>query len=162
MTSRQFVAIAIRLFAIWLALSSIQSVLTIFVLNGKFSVAAYLAYALVYALFAAFLWSFPMKIAGHILSGSPDDSPSSVTPRGLVHAAIVAAGFMLVAETLPHFLNTLAFAIEIPLREFPDPTTLLRMAIPLAEIIVALVMILRAPWLASSISSDTRGVKGDL
>jgi hypothetical protein len=159
MTSRQFVAVAVRLFAIWLALASIRSVLTIFVLNGKFSAAAYIAYAIAYAVFAAFLWHFPMKIAERILSSAQNDSPLTVTPLGLIHAAIVAAGLVLLTESVPSLLNTLAVSIAIPLQD-ADQTTLaffvVRLAAPIAQIIMSLIMIFRAPTLASRITTADR------
>lgn len=164
MTSRQFVAVALRIFAIWMALSAAQSVLSILLLDEAFSAAPYLAYAVVYAFVAVVLWTFPLTIAGRILRASPDDPPMGATPRGIVHAAIIAAGLILLAGSLPGALNTLAFVVETPFQDYAGPSDralwLVRLAIPVLEIVLALAMILRADWLLRRIRPE--GEEGGL
>lgn len=164
MTSRQFVAVALRIFAIWMALYAAQSVLSILLLDETFSATPYLAYAVVYAFMAVVLWMFPLTIAGRILRASPDDSPMGATPRGIVHAAIIAAGLILLAGSLPGVLNTLTFVVATPFQDYADPSDralwLVRLAIPALEIALALGMILRANWFLRRIRPE--GEEGGL
>ncbi len=66
--TREFVAVALRVFALWMGVCAVQSILSIFILTEDFSAAAYVLYAVTYAVAAAFLWMFPLKIAGHVLA----------------------------------------------------------------------------------------------
>jgi hypothetical protein len=168
MTSRQFVAVALRLFAIWMGMAAVQSILYIFVDTPGGNRVPYFAYAVLYAAVAAVLWTFPMKIAGHILSAASGDSPTNVTPRGLVHAAIIAAGLVLLVQTLPRFLDTVPFILVNLEPQYSDPTSrtlaLLNLAIPALQIVLALLMVLRAPSLARAIQPREleRRESGDL
>ena len=157
MTSRQFVAVALRVFALWMGVFAVQSILSIFILTEDFSAAAYVLYAVTYAVVAAFLWMFPLKIAGHVLSSDSGEAPMNVTQVGIVHAAIIAAGLILLVHHVPSLLNMLAFAFANPDQRYPVPlsqsSTLVRIAIPTVQVILALVMVFRAPALARALQS---------
>lgn len=166
MTSRQFVAVALRLFAIWLVMAAVQSILSTFVETRDVGRGAYLAYAALYVVVAAFLWTFPMMIAGRILSAAPGDSPMIATPRGIVHAAIIAAGLLLIVQSLPRLLMTFTLVVVDPDRSgaSSQAITLVSLAIPALQIALALVMVFRAPDLARLIQPREleRRADGDL
>ena len=166
MTSRQFVAIALRLIAIWMAMASVQSVFTMFVIEGVPSSVAYIGYALLYAIVAVVLWTFPMKIAGRILQAAPQESPMSVTPSGIVHAAVIGAGLLLLVESLPVLLNNLVVALAIPSEQYSTPADrglfISRLVVPALPALLATVMILRAQQLARWLSQPVEKVDGDL
>jgi hypothetical protein len=165
-TSRQFVAIALRLLAIWMAMASIQSVFSMFVIEGAPAPVAYIGYALAYAGVGVFLWTFPMTIAGRILQAAPQDSPMSVTPSGIVHASVIGAGLLLFVDSLPTLLNTVAFAVAIPSEQLSAPAGrvlfIARLVVPVLPIILATVMILRAHQLSRWLRQPIEKVDGDL
>jgi hypothetical protein len=167
MTPRQFVAVAIRIFALWLVLLSIQSLLSLLVLDRGITSAVYIAYAIVYAMLATFLWFFPMSIAGRILSATPTQDQRAMTSLSIVHAAIVCTGFVLLADAMPMVFNWLATVLSFRSGDYVDPPAhrilIVNFLIAIAQLVLALTMILRASTLASKVNVHRSEQKdGDL
>ena len=149
MTSRQFVAVALRVFALWLGVQALRNVLLIFIVTGNGG--WYVSYAVVLAVFAVLLWVFPLTVAGRILPAAPGETPGALTENGLVHAAVVSAGLVLVVTSLPALLDTIAFVVANPEQWDPAPFTqrefLVKVAIRALQLGLALLMVLEAPML---------------
>ena len=157
MTARQFVGVALRLFAIWLALLSIQSLLSLLLLDPETGRTIYLAFAATYALFAAMFWFFPMKIAGHVLNASPGDDPAAVSARSIVQAGVIVAGLLIVSDSIPPLGNQLWFALSAQNDPYPDAMTrqhaLVGVVIPLAQLVLGLLLVFRSAALSRNIQS---------
>jgi hypothetical protein len=142
MTPAQIVAIAFRLFAIWMAIACIQSLALIPVFDSNFDRGLVIVNVVLYAATAAALWFFPLSIAGTILSKTSAASPAPLTSDGLVRAGIVCSGLLLFGLKLPT-LNSALFAM---FADNPDPYALnplprVRVASALLTIFFALVLV---------------------
>lgn len=110
MTPAQIVAIAFRLFAIWMAIACIQSLALFPAFDSNFERGLVIVNVVLYAATAAALWFFPLSIAGTILSKNSAAPPAPLTSDGLVRAGIVCSGLLLYGLKLPAF-NSALFAM---------------------------------------------------
>ncbi len=104
MSPHQVVGLAVRLFAIWLA---VQGVPYLVVASNMPMVGgptvSYIQGA-TFAVVALALWLFPMTLAHRLLARVPPDDPISVTSRELLQVALVVTGILLLALKLPALL----------------------------------------------------------
>jgi hypothetical protein len=168
MTAAQVVAVAFRLFAMLMAIRSVQSLALLAAFDGTLELGLTLVSALLYAGVAAALWFAPRTIAGHILSKPEDQSPMCPTPNALVRAGIVCSGLLLFGLTLPTLINAL-FALVADGSKWYAPDALvplprIRVASALVTVAFALVLVFAPDPVLRLISKvgRTRSDQGDL
>jgi hypothetical protein len=107
MTPQQAVGLAGRLFAIWLALASIQSWMVVRELQSQGVVEAdWLRYSApaIYWLAAAMLWLFPMSIAHRLIPRTRFEDRLRLPAQQVVVVACVVLGlFVILVRALPAF-----------------------------------------------------------
>lgn len=115
MTPQQAVGLASRLFAIWLALASIQSWMFARAVQSQgLTGAAWLQYSVpaIYWLSAVVLWFFPLSIAHRLLPRTRFEDRMALPARQAVTVACVVFGlFVLLVRALPAFSAYLSLAL---------------------------------------------------
>ena len=155
MTPHQLVGLFIRLFAIWLAISAIQMIGAGMALRDSVGYGAGAAYAvsIVLCVTALIVWRFPLLIAGKLIPAAPDDASTGISAVGTATVACIVLGlWTLVGRVLPALIRDLEIiavyhANYQPLQSIsaPDLSRLIESAV---DIVVALVLIFRARWIA--------------
>jgi|HubBroStandDraft_1064217.scaffolds.fasta_scaffold392608_1 hypothetical protein len=169
MTPKQLVGLFIRLFAIWLGISAIQMIGTGMALRdsvGYGAGTANVAYVASIILFitASIVWCFPLLIAGKLIPAAPPDGGS--TSISAVETATVACIVLGLWTLVGRVLPALIWDLEIiavyhgnyqPLQSITarDVSRLIESA---ADLIVALVLIFKARWIAFHLLRPSPGV----
>ena len=111
MTSKQFVALGVRLFCIWLAIYIMTAMVSFWVAvsqqpqHGN-AAAVLLSIIVVFALIVVLLWLFPLTVARRLLPRSAQDQLVALPP----HEQIERAGFCLMGLwLLTHAVPGLVF-----------------------------------------------------
>ena len=99
MTPNQFVALMVRLFALWLLLIVSQIVFMTLALHPNLRDGSWgsLMLAAIYVVLAAVLWKFPMSVAGKIVSKAGAATPMSLDAKNAVMVAFVGFGLLVIA-----------------------------------------------------------------
>lgn len=154
MTPQQLVGTAVRLFAIWLALSSIaycNAIPAALEANASAQYGSYFVAAL-YLLVAALLWFFPMVVAHRIIPRTAHDNRLAVQGHALARVGIALLGLWLAAQALPSVVWVLyrsALLAEVN-SSFASltPDIKLDLAVSLTELFIAGVLVARAGAIA--------------
>jgi hypothetical protein len=107
MTNRQFVALGVRLFCIWLAIYILRYAPAYWLLNGQQSSAAHDAApliigTLVLVAIVIALWLFPLTVARKLLPRSALDLPTSLPTREQIEqAGFCLLGLWLLTQAIP-------------------------------------------------------------
>lgn len=154
MTPQQLVGTAVRLFAIWLTLSSIAYFNFIPTALGTSLVAQYGSFIVgaLYLLVGALLWLFPMLIAHRIVPRTAHDNRLAVQGHELARAGIALLGLWLAAKALPSVVWILyrAFLFAEINSSFASLTADLKLdlAVSITELFIAGVLVAKAEALA--------------
>ena len=172
MTPQQLVATAIRLFAVWLAISGVSLLSSITAATGAglpnegHTVAAVLFIGSIYLAAALALWLFPMVVAGSIIPRTKYTDQLSAQPRQLAEVGCALLGVWLLAKSVPSvvWLVLRAFIIVDGSSSFSalNSESKLEIGVALAEATFAVFIILKAGtfarWLVPS--SKTKSGSG--
>jgi hypothetical protein len=103
MTPHQTLAVAVRLFAIWLAIDVTRDVAWYFISEKElgFPMAIAIAMLVVTAAFLAFLWLFPRSVARGLLPLSSDTPAPPSPPEAWLATGTSLIGLWLVATAVP-------------------------------------------------------------
>jgi hypothetical protein len=104
MSPHQVVGLAVRLFAIWLALQGVPYLIEASNMPLEGGPAVSYVLGATFIVVALALWLFPMTIAHQLLARVPPDDPLSANSRELVHLAVVVTGMLLLALKVPALL----------------------------------------------------------
>jgi hypothetical protein len=158
MTSKQFVALGVRLFCIWLAIYILREVPAYWLAisqqrSTEIAATVVIAIMALYAVIVILLWLFPLTIARKLLPRSAQDQSIALPP----HEQIERAGFCLMGLwLLTHAVPGLVFdAVVMHLYHYPGATMELRPQ-DYAAIAEHLVELALALWLLFG----ARGLRG--
>jgi len=128
MTCKQFVALGVRLFCVWLAIYIMTGMVSLWVAvsqqphHGN-AATVVLAIITVFALIVVLLWLFPLTVARKLLPRSAQDQLVALPP----HEQIERAGFCLMGLwLLTHAVPGLAFDVVVNRLYHADSTLELR------------------------------------
>lgn len=98
-TPKQFAALMLRVFALWLFFTAAQIGLLTYALGGSGQDNAGVSYALaaLYLVGALLLWRFPLALAARILPQSPPAQGSGMDASGAASVAFISAGLLIIA-----------------------------------------------------------------
>ncbi len=106
MSPYQIIAVAARLFAIWLVFFVLKNVPTLYL--AKESTGVWFLYSLVLVIFAGVLalvlWVFPRTIAGNLLSPQAEESPPSASPDIWLAMGCTLLGLWILISNLPRLV----------------------------------------------------------
>ena len=162
MTPHQAIGVAVRLFAVWLLITALQTIFTGIALNlrpdAEDTIVAYL-FAALYVLVAALLWLFPMLIAHRLVPRTRFAEKLSVPAQQVTAVATVILGlWLLAARAIPaiaHYaiLGVLWSRNGQTLANLPAEQHV-ALAIGLIDLALALVFMFKAPDIAAYIVSE--------
>jgi hypothetical protein len=169
MTPQQIIGVAVRLYAIWLVLLALQTSSTGIELhlqpNSGDTISIYL-FSVIYVLVAALLWRFPMAVAHSLVPRTNYDDVLGIPVQQVTVAATVILGLWLFAfRALPaiSFYATFgAYWISKgqPLSSLPANQHI-AFIVGTIELVVALLLVFRAPSLSAFILTKHREHKGE-
>lgn len=98
-TPHQFIAVAVRLFALWLLLTSTQIALLAYAMRSTVQHGGEASFVLaaIYLLLAGLLWAFPFAVARGLLPRHTGETTTSVASTDAVAVAFVAAGLVIIS-----------------------------------------------------------------
>lgn len=150
MAPQQLIAIAIRIFAIWLVISSfryLSSVPAYFAYNGEIAERVYQAYimAAAYIIPGLYLWFFPMTTAAKIIPTSQQNTQLSFTASDLAQVGCAVLGLWLFVKSSTGLFGNLCsmFIENASLRDF-DPPMKIEFGVLVFEFVLAAVMIFKS------------------
>lgn len=131
MTGKQFVALGVRLFAIWLAIDILDGIPGVYAMLENWSqptsagfVAAIAATAVVLALIATLLWRFPLAVASKLLSRQALDATVAIpASEHIERAGFCLLGLWLLIQAAPRLVFD---AVRLKLYFAPGSTLELR------------------------------------
>lgn len=116
MTLVKLVAVIVRLFAIWLVVTTVL---------GLPSINAFLSHendatfrAIVFAtsiatlIFCIFLWKFPVWVSGKIVPASVGDGETSFAPNDFLSVGILLIGIWTVMDALPYLVRQIFLLVS--------------------------------------------------
>ena len=115
MSPHQIIAVAVRLFAVWLAVTAIVSAPTFYMqlLEAEVSSTSSFAAAVFIAMLALgivyVLWRFPLTIAGKLLTPSSQEPVESASPDLWLAMGCSIVGLWLITSHLPTLVTMLVF-----------------------------------------------------
>jgi hypothetical protein len=119
MTPQQIVGLAVRLFAIWLALTAIQAVGLAMSMEQQPGAAATVApygFAALFVVVAIFLWLFPMVVAHKLVPRTRFEDNVRAPANELLFVACVVLGlWVIVARAVPplaYYISVAAFWVK--------------------------------------------------
>jgi hypothetical protein len=156
MTPQQLVGIGVRLFALWLALSSVSYLVTA---PASLQASAVpggptFAYAVggAYLVGAVLVWSFPMWVAGKLIPRTSFQNHMAVQALELARVGCCLLGVWLLAKTLPTLVWFLARAVLLAGNSSAfsalGPEARVDMAVALFEVAFAVVLTFRSSTVA--------------
>jgi hypothetical protein len=164
MTPQQIVALATRLFAIWIAILSFQAVTIARMLQSQSnaSVAGSYAVAVVYLVVALLLWCFPMVTAHWLIPRTRYNDVLQLPVQKTVVVACIVLGLTVIAlRALPGltaYVAIAAFWIASGQTLFTmDPGRNVDGVVSLLQLVVGLFLVLKAEMLAGKILPATSG-----
>ena len=106
MTPHQIIAVALRLFAVWLGLQALTALPSFFTLNGFHSPNfGWMTFMLAITAVVIFvLWVFPRTIAGKLLPPSEPQPASSATPDVWLAVGCTLLGLWTLITTVPRLV----------------------------------------------------------
>ena len=150
MTPQQLIAIAIRLFSIWLVILSfryLSSVPAYFAYKGEIAERIYQAYimAAAYIVPAIYLWVFPMTTANKIIPKTQVDTVLNFNAYDLAQVGCALIGLWLLAKSSAGIFGNFfsMFILNVSIREFDTPTKV-EFGVIVFEFILALILIFRS------------------
>jgi len=108
MTPHQVLAVAARLFAIWLAIQVVRDVAIFSVFSrdrGDPQITLAIVMSVVASVALVVLWFFPKSIAGGLVPSPSSESPPPASPDGWLTAGSALIGLWLVASAAPSLLR---------------------------------------------------------
>lgn len=146
MTVRQIVATAMRIFALWMILFSIQSagVMTFAYSDSPWWMV--LSGILLGLAIMVFLWRFADPIARRLVPAESSDRVAGITHSGLFQTGCCLIGLGTVAGALPEVMRAVAWIILSagPANVDTAPQTKLMLLVGLAKLGVGLFLLLRS------------------
>lgn len=157
MTPQQLIAVALRLVAIWLALSAVAYFVTVpdalpqgmdgaSFKWGAFGIGA------VYAVLAGVLWMFPLSVASALLPRTRHANTLQLRGSELARTGCALMGLWLFVKTMPtlawYFLRALLMAGSGSAFAALSPENKLDMAVSLLNLVLAIVLVAKAGWFA--------------
>jgi hypothetical protein len=114
-TPHQIVTVALRLFAIWLGIESLRTVLSFFVVDPSSSPSyVYMTFLLgLTVTFSLAMWFFPSTIAGKILPSQSTQSPPSATLDTWLAMGCSLMGLWILVTSIPRLALDL-YALNRP------------------------------------------------
>jgi hypothetical protein len=172
MTPQQLIGLAVRFFAIWLAITSIAYFLSIPTSLAATSVASgnaiSLAYGLgaLYLLAAIFLWFCPMLVAHKLLPRTQFENRLSFQAHELARVGVALLGLWLLSKALPSLVWLLfrSFLFVDAGSSFSalTPEARLEVFVALFEAGFALLVIFKAKVFAGFIVPECKTTENDL
>jgi hypothetical protein len=107
MTPHQVIAVAVRLFAVWLGISVVEAAPVLYLGQYGFQsrpLAAIIA-VLVAGVVIFLLWFFPQALARRLLSPSAGESPPSATPDLWLAMGCALIGLWFLSSTVPAIIR---------------------------------------------------------
>ena len=159
MTPQQFIGVAVRLFAIWLVMSSLQIISTGIALHllpdTQDTVVAYL-FAGLYLIVAAILWFFPMFVAHRLIPRTRYEEALSIPAQQVTVVATVVLGLWLLAVRAIPAIVLYATLGAFWSRNGQTLSTLpqkqhVEFVVGVIELVVALVLMFKAPRISTFI-----------
>lgn len=114
MSVHQIVAVAVRLFALWLVMISFQVGAIAAVVNKNLDggpVPALYFLPVISLFLAAFLWRFPMFVAHRLVPGTADTGTLRMAPRDATAAASAVIGLWALIGSIPHLATALGVVL---------------------------------------------------
>ncbi|GGY24545.1 hypothetical protein [Paludibacterium paludis] len=153
MTPQQLVGLGVRLFAIWLALISFQSLGIITLLGKQLTAPADLRFLGLGAMLlvlvpAILLWMFPMAVAHKLVPRTHDSNMLRIPARELTAASIAILGLWAVIHTLPALLAAISmYAIDgfRFMTYYANPDQSMPLITTACQCVVGLILV-AAPW----------------
>jgi hypothetical protein len=111
MSPYQTVAVAVRLFAIWLGIYALRSVLSYSIMfrTGTRGLGVSVMFSALTGLLAVALWLFPRSVAGKLLSREASEGDKSATPDLWLAMGCALLGLWILTTAIPTFaLDTYA------------------------------------------------------
>ena len=108
MSPHQIIAVAVRLFAVWLALEALQAAVAFLIPPGDLpptAIAAAILFVPVAALIVALLWRFPQTIARKLLSSSAAEPASTASPDSWMAMGCALIGLWIISYALPALIR---------------------------------------------------------
>ena len=115
MSPHQIVGVAVRLFAVWLAATSVVSAPTVYAQLLEFEFASTSSWAIVSFMvlvglgIAFFLWRFPLTIAGKLLTPSAKQPEETASPDLWLALGCAILGLWLITSHVPNLITVLTF-----------------------------------------------------
>lgn len=155
MTPLNLVGLFTRLFAIWLFISGVQMIGAGMSLRDSVGNGAGAAYvmSIVLCAIALMVWRYPLVIARKLLPAAPDDISNRISAAETASVACIVLGlWTLVGRAIPALLRDLEIisvyrANYQPLQSLAgrDLSRLIESAV---DVVVALILIFKARWIA--------------
>ncbi len=159
MTPQQFVGIALRLLALWLALNSVRYLFWFPIALMQSDLANRTTYSystgIVYIVAALLLWFFPMWLANKLTPRSQFENRLNLQPLEATRAGCALIGLWLFASALPNlvwfFFRAVVFNSNVSAFSSLDLDAKLDIAVALFEVCFSLILIFRAGQFASMV-----------
>lgn len=167
MTPQQLVGLGVRLFAVWLAITSvtywvaIPAALTANASQGNSNLVSY-AIATVYVLVALLFWFFPMAIAHKLLPRTHHQNRLSAGAHEVAKVGSALLGLWLIAKTAPTLVwlifRSVLFMESSSRAAFSilTPDAKLDIAVAFFEFVLAIVLIAKAGMFAQIVIPAAR------
>jgi hypothetical protein len=158
MTPQQLIGISVRLFAIWMALSSVAYFAAIpsgLSSSGVGENSVYVSYGVgaFYVAAAVVLWLFPMAIAHSLIPRTSHNNRLPVAAFELSRVGIAVLGLWLVAKSVPTLswiiFRAFLFVNAASAISGLTPELKLEMGVAAVELLIAVVFVLKSSALAS-------------
>lgn len=165
MSPHQIIAVAVRLFAIWLC-ALVAMNLPYYFLNTPLrgeadSIFVFLGGSAIFVIVAIGLWRFPLMVANKLLSTNVQKSESSAKPDMWLAMGCSLIGLWLLATTIPALVQDLIWAVPEFAGGHPVETLNIWFGLYLPKIIIGVWLILggkgfrRLFWWARNAGRDT-------
>jgi hypothetical protein len=158
MTPQQFIGLGVRLFAVWLAITSVAYFTSLPAALASLPkepgpLAISLAFGAAYVLAALLLWFFPMVIAHRVLPSTHHTNHLTLGANDLARTGVALLGLWLLAKALPalvwFFFRSLVFAGPGSTFSSLGVDAQLDIAVSVFNVVLALFFVLRARTVAA-------------
>ena len=160
MTPQHFVAVGIRLFAIWLAIRSARFFTSVPVLLDSMDrddrLLQFLLYGVVHLVIAVCLWTFPMTVARKILPSASSAVAVNFSAKELARVGCALLGLWLLVNkfyTFSSLIGTAALDASLRITELPLESKV-DLVVSLGELILAAFLIVRSDLFARIVGSE--------
>lgn len=168
MTPQQIVAMAVRLFSIWMLMIALQSLGIVTMMRNEFrpdSGALMLIFPLLISAAAILLWMFPLFVAHRLVPATHHSNIVKLPARAATAAGAAILGLWAVVGSLPDLIAQFALVIMThgtPYGESFSPHTNVKNITTLAQLVIGIILLFKAWPVAAMVFPENRDRPADV